>query len=45
MLALTLLSIGNFKYGINSRNAKKANYCKKANKAKKAKNWYDLKSY
>ena len=34
MLALTLLSIGNFDYGINSRNA---NYGKKANNAKKAK--------
>ena len=38
MLALTLLSIGNFDYGINSRNAKNANYGKKANDAKKAKN-------
>ena len=45
MLALTLLSIGNFDYGINSRDAKNANYGKKANNAKKAKNWYDLKSY
>ena len=35
MLALTLLSIDNFKYGINSRNAKNANNCKRANNAKK----------
>ena len=45
MVVLTLLSIGNFDYGINSRDAKNANYGKKANNAKKAKNWYDLKSY
>ena len=45
MLALTLLSIGNFDYGINSRNAKNANYSEKANNAIKAKNSYDLKSY
>ena len=31
MLALALLSIGNSKYGINSRNVKNANYGKKAN--------------
>ena len=29
MLALALLSIGNSKYGINSRNAKNANYYKR----------------
>ena len=38
MLALSVLRIGNCKYGINSRNAKNANYGKKANSSEKAKN-------
>ena len=34
-----MISIGNSKYGIDSRNAKNANYGKKANNANKPKIW------